>query len=228
MIGSAVHFQHLFHLLARQRGLGEHAPDRPLASRPSGCPVASTRNQRCVTSSFRKLNVFIPELSSWRPVDDSRERYPGRKALSTRGFRSTEQSETGPGWRLGATTPGPRMGVAAGYQLSLQEPPLAFTQFCCTRKSLPPRFMLALDPLAVVYVEPKFQAHLSAFSLPLLSYQALRSSSVLVSSVSCARVLTSASAAGSLLGDPLRALQSKKSMSCGIAPYFTSLPFHVK
>src|SRR2546430_11046720 len=136
MIGSAVHFQHLFHLLARQRGLGKHAPDRPLdhalrvlpehvlerreplvphvagvpeialllelrpvsftfaaftittqsppftcgvnvglclprricatwlANRPSGCPVASTRNQRCVTSSFRKLNVFIPKPSS--------------------------------------------------------------------------------------------------------------------------------------------------------------------
>src|SRR5438552_7113666 len=30
MIGSAVHLQHLFHLLARQRGLGQHAPDRPL------------------------------------------------------------------------------------------------------------------------------------------------------------------------------------------------------
>src|SRR5690349_4142993 len=120
------------------------------------------------------------------------------------------------------------MSLWDDYQLRVQPPPLAFTQFCCTRKSLPPRFMLAVEPFAVLYVEPKVQAHLSAFSFPLLSYQALRSSSVFVSSVSCASVLTSASAAGSLLGDPFKALQSKKSMSCGIAPYFTSFPFHVK
>src|SRR3989454_7178874 len=48
-------------------------------------------------------------------------------------------------------------------------------------------FRSAVDPLEVVYVAPKSQAHLSAFSLPELSYQALRSSSVFVSSVSCAR-----------------------------------------
>src|SRR4029077_5229528 len=73
-----------------------------LASRPSGCPVASTRNQRGVTSFFRKLNVFLTWTSLRGRVGDSRERYPGRKALSTRGFRH--------------------------YQLSLQEPPLALTQ----------------------------------------------------------------------------------------------------
>src|SRR5436309_5835871 len=114
------------------------------------------------------------------------------------------------------------------YQLSRHPPPLALIQFCCTRKSLVPICMFAVDPFAVVYVAPKFQAHLSAFSLPELSYQASRSSSVLVSSVSCARVLTSASAAASLLGEPDMALQSKKSMSCGMAAYFTSLPFQLK
>src|SRR2546427_8218239 len=88
--------------------------------------------------------------------------------------------------------------------------------------------MFAVDPLEVVYVAPKSQAHLSAFSLPELSYQALRSSSVFVSSVSCARVFTSASAAGSLLGEPFTGLQSKKAMSWGIAAHFTSLPLHVK
>src|SRR5438034_3117277 len=114
------------------------------------------------------------------------------------------------------------------YQLRRQPPPFAFTQFCWTRKSLPPTCMFAVEPLEVVYVAPKSQAHLSAFSLPALSYHALRSSSVFVSSVSCARVFTSASAAGSLLGDPFRALQSKKSMSWGIAAYFTSFPFQEK
>src|SRR5437879_5792198 len=37
-----------------------------LASRPSGCPAASTRYQRCGTSSLRRLNVVIPDRPGWR------------------------------------------------------------------------------------------------------------------------------------------------------------------
>jgi len=33
---------------------------------------------------------------------------------------------------------------------------------------------------------------------------------------------------GIVVGEPERALQSKKSTSCGMAAYFTSLPFQVK
>ncbi len=64
--------------------------------------------------------------------------------------------------------------------------------------------MFAVEPFAVVYVAPNVQAHLSAFSNPRRSYQAFKSSSVVVSSVSWANVFTSASAAGSPFGpDPL-------------------------
>src|SRR5690349_13409076 len=52
------------------------------------------------------------------------------------------------------------------------------------RKSRLPSLMFATPPLDVVYVEPKVHAHLSAFSLPRLSYQALRSGSVTASSSS--------------------------------------------
>src|SRR5207247_9801832 len=109
------------------------------------------------------------------------------------------------------------------YQLSRHPPPLALIQFCCTRKSLVPICMFAVDPFAVVYVAPNFQAHFSAFSLPELSYQALRSSSVFVSSVSCGRVLTCASAAGWSLAEPLKALQSQQSLLCDMAADFTSV-----
>src|SRR3989442_495970 len=66
-----------------------------LASRPSGSPAASTTNQRRVTSSFRSVNVFIPSLPNGNPVGDSRELYPSRKGLSTRGFRAREGHERG-------------------------------------------------------------------------------------------------------------------------------------
>ena len=36
------------------------------------------------------------------------------------------------------------------HQLSLHPPPLALTQFCCTRKSFVPIFMFAVEPFAVV------------------------------------------------------------------------------
>src|SRR2546425_214428 len=66
-----------------------------LASRPSASPAASTTNQRRVTSSFRSVNVFIPTLPNGNPVGDSRELYPSRKGLSTRGFRAREGHERG-------------------------------------------------------------------------------------------------------------------------------------
>src|SRR6185295_6820266 len=46
--------------------------------------------------------------------------------------------------------------------------------------------MLYFDPLGAVETVPKVQAHLSAFSIPRLSYQAFRSGSVTASSNSCA------------------------------------------
>src|SRR5437762_13120447 len=46
--------------------------------------------------------------------------------------------------------------------------------------------MLYLEPLLAVEVVPKFQAHLSAFSCPRVSYQAFRSGSVVASSSSWA------------------------------------------
>src|SRR3990172_4752020 len=54
--------------------------------------------------------------------------------------------------------------------------------------------MLALAPFAVVYVLPNVHAHLSAFSRPLRSYQALSSGSVTVFASSWAMVLAMASA----------------------------------
>src|SRR3954465_13785435 len=50
------------------------------------------------------------------------------------------------------------------------------------------------------YVEPKVQAHLSAFSAPRLSYQAFRSGSVVASSSSCAMMLAMPSAPAFPLG----------------------------
>src|SRR5438876_11985319 len=59
--------------------------------------------------------------------------------------------------------------------------------------------MLALALLAV-YVAPNVHAHLSAFSAPCESYQALRSGSVTASSSSCAMILAMPSAPGLPLG----------------------------
>src|SRR5207247_10244453 len=71
---------------------------------------------------------------------------------------------------------------------------------------------------------PNVQAHLSAFSNPRRSYQAFKSSSVVVSSVSCASVFTSVSAAGSPFGpDPAIAEQPAGSLqSYGITAYYKS------
>src|SRR5213082_2974360 len=98
--------------------------------------------------------------------------------------------------------------------------------------------MFALAPLPVVYtwLLPNLHAHLSAFSntWPFnTSYHALPSGSVFVSSISCAVMLTSASATESLLGEaaPCRAshgLHPGWSKSRGMAPNFTSFPFQAK
>src|SRR3989442_14923764 len=68
------------------------------------------------------------------------------------------------------------------------------------RKSLPPSCILACAPLLVLYVAPNVQAHLSAFSCPLWSYQALRSGSVTASSNSWAIMLAMPSAPALPLG----------------------------
>src|SRR5215467_13636581 len=60
--------------------------------------------------------------------------------------------------------------------------------------------MLASEPLPVVYVAPKVHAHLSAFSSPRRSYQALRSGSLTLSSSSCAMMLAMPSAPALPLG----------------------------
>src|SRR3954467_9741789 len=54
--------------------------------------------------------------------------------------------------------------------------------------------MLANALFAALYVVPNVHAHLSAFSAPLVSYQALRSGSVTASSSSCAMMLAMPSA----------------------------------
>src|SRR5256886_15241910 len=54
--------------------------------------------------------------------------------------------------------------------------------------------MLASAPFPVAYVVPNVHAHLSAFSMPRLSYQAFKSGSVTDSSSSCAMMLAIPSA----------------------------------
>src|SRR5437588_11151288 len=51
-----------------------------------------------------------------------------------------------------------------------------------------PSVMLYFEPFDAVDSVPKVQAHLSAFSLPERSYQALRSGSLIASSISCATI----------------------------------------
>ena len=49
--------------------------------------------------------------------------------------------------------------------------------------------MLYNEPFGAVCVVPKVQAHLSAFSLPVESYQAFKSGSEIASSSSCAMMV---------------------------------------
>src|SRR6476469_6505817 len=86
-------------------------------------------------------------------------------------------------------------------RLVAQDPPGAFTQFCWIRYWRVPSVMLASDPFGTAKVLPNVQAHLSAFSMPRVSYQALRSGSVTDSSSSWAITLTMASAGTLSFGD---------------------------
>src|SRR5258706_4330222 len=52
----------------------------------------------------------------------------------------------------------------------------------------PPSVTLAVEPFEAVNVLPNVHAHLSAFSAPRVSYQALRSGSLIASSDSCAMI----------------------------------------
>jgi hypothetical protein len=67
------------------------------------------------------------------------------------------------------------------------------------RKFIDPRSILAWE-LLTVYSVPNVQAHLSAFSSPVESYQAFSSGSVTDSSSSCAMTDAMASADGSPFG----------------------------
>src|SRR4051794_36838078 len=66
--------------------------------------------------------------------------------------------------------------------------------------------MLA-SALPTLYVVPNVHAHLSAFSAPLVSYHALRSGSVTLSSSSCAMMLAMPSAPALPFGPVLCAAQ---------------------
>src|SRR6266700_838528 len=68
--------------------------------------------------------------------------------------------------------------------------------------------MFAVAPFDVVYVEPNVHAHLSAFSAPRRSYQALRSGSVTASSSSCEMMLAIPSAPPLPLGPVVWASQA--------------------
>src|SRR5437773_10862199 len=68
------------------------------------------------------------------------------------------------------------------------------------RYCLPPSVMLYWEPLDAVDVVPNVHAHLSAFSSPRRSYQALRSGSVTASSSSCEMMLAIPSAPALRLG----------------------------
>src|SRR5437868_5992971 len=69
-----------------------------------------------------------------------------------------------------------------------QKPPEAFTQFCWMRYLRLPSVTLYFEPFDAVDSVPKVQAHLSPFSSPRESYQALRSGSLIASSLSCAMI----------------------------------------
>src|SRR5207253_2880790 len=101
----------------------------------------------------------------------------------------------------------------------------AFTQFCWMSHCLPPRVTLYLEPLEAVDSEPKVQAHLSAFSAPRESYQALRSGSLIASSDSCAMIEAMPSAPALPLGLVVCASQPDGQRS-GLPTneYFTSTP----
>src|SRR5256885_11315196 len=69
-----------------------------------------------------------------------------------------------------------------------QPPPRAFSQFIWIGQLGFASVMLYAEPLDAVLSGPNFHAHLSAFSAPLESYQALRSGSLIASSDSWAMI----------------------------------------
>src|SRR6478752_6088901 len=68
------------------------------------------------------------------------------------------------------------------------------------RYCLPPSVTLYFEPFEAVDSVPNVQAHLSAFSAPRVSYQALRSGSLIASSDSCAMIDAIPSAPALLFG----------------------------
>src|SRR5438105_14721600 len=91
-----------------------------------------------------------------------------------------------------------------------------------------PTWKLYLEPFAAVDSVPKVQAHLSAFSEPRVSYQALRSGSEMASSDSCAMIEAMASAPALPLGPVVCAAHAAGQRSAlPTKEYFTSLPLMV-
>src|ERR1043165_3848189 len=84
---------------------------------------------------------------------------------------------------------------------------------------------LYLDPLLAVERVPKVHAHLSAFSWPRWSNQALRSGSLTASTVSCAMMLAIPSAPALLFGEVVCTEQADGQRSgFPIKPYLMSRP----
>src|SRR5512135_3305888 len=86
--------------------------------------------------------------------------------------------------------------------------------------------MLNREPLEAVDVVPKVQAHLSAFSAPRRSYQALRSGSEMASSDSCAMIEAMPSAPVLPLGEDVVCASQADGQRSGLPTneYFTSTP----
>jgi hypothetical protein len=105
--------------------------------------------------------AFVPVADGWGRRGSTNVRLALARPAAVRGALVAAWLNTAPasfGRRTRVAAPAvPRGGPAAAprasarprYQASRHPPPFALIQFCCTRKSLPPRFMLAVAPLAV-------------------------------------------------------------------------------
>src|SRR3569832_76132 len=99
---------------------------------------------------------------------------------------------------------------------------------CWMRYWRVPSVMLYLEPFDAVEVVPKVQAHLSASSAPDLSYQALRSGSVVASSDSCMMIDAMPSAPALPLGLVVCAAQAEGQRSgLPMKAYLVSTPLTV-
>src|SRR6476646_7900380 len=88
--------------------------------------------------------------------------------------------------------------------------------------------MFAIVPFFAAYVAPNVQAHLSAFSIPLESYQAFNSGSVVASSNSWAMMLAIPSAPLAPLGPIFCAMQPDgQRVGSPTNEYFTCKPLMV-